>query len=491
MKKMKLLILTFILIFTMNVCVEADVYYFDIYDHWAEDDIYYATNSLSIFNGYGDWTFRPDNNVTISEFIKIIYKIGNENGILDIDMSGESIYKDIDLNHWAYSYILSVDNYMKNAEHVTISLKDIFKNEFIDPDRYITRYEAALITSALSLPSIENKDLPFDDIDESDEFIDQLRELYNNDIYIGYSDDMFRPETNMTRAEAAVVSKRIFNEAIYSKKDYLEGIVFLENEYKGNFPLFHDYSNNDLNDDDYKYIKAITTLEYLEFGGYIFPEDEPLYDLNPIRTLRELEANNYFNKIGVNYYLLLNEDVTDDIKEYRCNSILDSMLFNTSIEIDEKLILLHEIVNYNPDKKIVIYLEKTKDRIANNQIKADIDFLMLDYYNKSDNLGDLYAMVLKYGDLKLLSTNFVDVNIEESQIDIIEDEVINYNSEFDIIEKYITNIAYSLYNIGFYNEAEVFVYNYINKFNNDENYSVISDSKFENFRGIIKSLKIK
>ncbi len=504
MKRIKVLIITIVIIFTMTVSAGADIYYFDIYDHWAEDDIYYATNSLNIFNGYGDWTFRPDNNVTISEFVKIIYKIGNENGILDIDTAGDAGYKDIDLNHWAYSYLMSIDNYMKNTERINIGLKDIFDEDNIDPDRFITRYEAALLTSVLSLPSVEEDELPFFDIEEDDRFIDILNELYNNDIYLGFSDNMFRPNTNLTRAESAVVSKRIFKEAIYSRNEYLEGITYFNNDYKGNFPLFYDYESSSLTEDDFKYIKAVTTIEYLEFGGYIFPEDEPLYDLNPVRTLRELDETEYFNKIGVHYYLLLNDDINDDVKLTHSNAILDSMLFNTGIDIEEKLILLHEIVNFNLDKKMIIYLEETKKRIEDDILRADIDFLLMDYYNKNEKFAELYEMLIDYRGLELISNEFIDLmdvddlegivdfeDAEDENTEIQEEETIDYDIEFNIIEKYVTNIAYSLYNIGFYNEAESFVYNYIDKFNNDENYSGISDSKFENFTGIIKKLKIK
>ncbi len=125
-------------------------------------------------------------------------------------------------------------------------------------------------------------------------------------------------------------------------------------------------------------------------------------------------------------------------------------------------------------------------------MRADIVFLLMDYYNKNEKFAELYELVINYGNLGLTSDEFIDLSVVESLLlEISEEEVIDYDSEFVIIEKYITNLAYSLYNIGFFDEAENFVYNYIDKFNNDENYSVISDSRFENFTGIIKALKIK
>ena len=124
--------------------------------------------------------------------------------------------------------------------------------------------------------------------------------------------------------------------------------------------------------------------------------------------------------------------------------------------------------------------------------KADIDFLLMDYYNNNEKYAELYEMVTNYTDIGLISNDFIDLKFEDGEdLENQEDGILDYDSEFNIIEKYITNIAYSLYNIGFYDEAEIFVYNYINKFNEDENYNGISDSRFENFTGIIKELKIK
>lgn len=116
----------------------------------------------------------------------------------------------------------------------------------------------------------------------------------------------------------------------------------------------------------------------------------------------------------------------------------------------------------------------------------------MDYYNKNEKYAELYEMLASYTDIGLISNDFIDLKVvEDEQPEVQEDEILDYDSEFYIIEKYITNIAYSLYNIGFYDEAENFVYNYIDKFNEDENYNGISDSRFENFTGIIKMLKTK
>ena len=54
-------------------------------DFWAEDSI----NQLSdrkIFSGYPDGTFRPQNNITIAEFLAILMKVIGEN----VDVSSDT-----------------------------------------------------------------------------------------------------------------------------------------------------------------------------------------------------------------------------------------------------------------------------------------------------------------------------------------------------------------------------------------------------------------
>ena len=46
--------------------------FYDTFNHWAESDINFTSNTLKVFKGYGDFTFRPENNITRAEFITIL-----------------------------------------------------------------------------------------------------------------------------------------------------------------------------------------------------------------------------------------------------------------------------------------------------------------------------------------------------------------------------------------------------------------------------------
>lgn len=96
-------------------------------DHWAKQDIELAAK-IGIVSGYEDGTFRPNNKVTYSEVLTIIF---NVHGLKDtVNASGES---------WPLNYILySYDN------NITSTMNDI--NLYSKP---ATRGEVALIISNL------------------------------------------------------------------------------------------------------------------------------------------------------------------------------------------------------------------------------------------------------------------------------------------------------------------------------------------------------
>jgi len=66
-----LLLLIIFTVFSVQPAFAKTVYY-DTYNHWAESEIDFASNTLKVFKGYGDFTFKPENNITRAEFITIL-----------------------------------------------------------------------------------------------------------------------------------------------------------------------------------------------------------------------------------------------------------------------------------------------------------------------------------------------------------------------------------------------------------------------------------
>src|SRR6056297_1229974 len=159
MKKTIVLILIFILI---GINVFGATIYFDLQDHWAREDIYWATNEVNIYNGYGDYTFKPERNISRAEFLTILYRAGKSQNIFFDDFSGDLQYKDIDINNWYYSYVLSLRNNIHLISERNI--EDIFSKESFEPNKAITREEAGRVTALISTEPLEEIDLDFSDI---------------------------------------------------------------------------------------------------------------------------------------------------------------------------------------------------------------------------------------------------------------------------------------------------------------------------------------
>ena len=86
-------------------------------------------NALGVINGYEDGTFRPDNQITRAEMAKIALSLLPETvnpGVDTIDLSGSSLYTDVDTTHWADSVIgrMSTLNFLNGYEDGTFRPND-------------------------------------------------------------------------------------------------------------------------------------------------------------------------------------------------------------------------------------------------------------------------------------------------------------------------------------------------------------------------------
>ncbi len=99
----------------LNGYKEADVEskFDDLEGHWAKSYIEFA-ESKGWIEGYGDGTFKPDNEITRAEAVTII------NRILELEIDKEEIdkniekyeqFSDVTKEHWAYYQILKSTNY--------------------------------------------------------------------------------------------------------------------------------------------------------------------------------------------------------------------------------------------------------------------------------------------------------------------------------------------------------------------------------------------
>ena len=226
----KYLISTFALgmILSTTLSVNADNKVKDIEGHWANKQISkFIENSYA--NGYEDNTFRPDNQITRAEFVKLVNKYFgfNEKGVSDL--------KDINPKNWYYN-------------DVCIAIKAGYINGYEDntfrPDKQITREEAAKI-----IVSIKNQQ--DNTCDKLDDFPDKhlvsnwAKPYVEGAIENGYlkGDELknLRPVSRITRAESVTLLSRIED-----KNNDLDDNEYPNDELYPINPENNEYPNDEL-----------------------------------------------------------------------------------------------------------------------------------------------------------------------------------------------------------------------------------------------------
>ncbi len=200
MKKAYLLPVIICCLFLLSRPVLADVTYFsDLAGHWGETNVYYVAD-FGLINGYPNKTFCPDNEITRTEFLKILALDAKEN--LSV-YATESRFSDVPTSFWGKQYINwgaangIIDGYPDNTFH---------------PESAISRQEMAVILyrytvtyRGLSLPSA-NEEMKFKDENSIGSWAKSaVKAIQKAGIINGYGDGSFAPLSGATRAESATM----------------------------------------------------------------------------------------------------------------------------------------------------------------------------------------------------------------------------------------------------------------------------------------------
>lgn len=404
-----LLLITIFIVLSIQPTLAKTVYY-DTYNHWAASDIDFASNTLKVFKGYGDFTFKPENNITRAEFITILaktaYRQKQMNEIYTSDMS----YKDMSNKHWSYTFVISMYEHLKTNRDY--SFKDIFTEPNFYPDKAITREESAALIAVFCKDAIYDNSLNFKDLGNANKFYNEIKKLYNAGIITGYEDGTFKGNNNITRAESAALIKRVYYDIKTSDRSkYLTKLEFLPIKGEEMYSYFGTYNWKTADATDRKYIKAKDTLEYVSFGGYIFPEDKHLYDLNAVETMASLRSSGYYNVAGTNFYMITFGNYSDSEKAHFANEILASIITRNDLKDSELMQIFAMASKYDVKESLYMEaLEKWDNLTTNNNAKANILFFRYAFYIKNNNKEMLKTLV--YDDLKKANNipSLLDIN---------------------------------------------------------------------------------
>lgn len=173
----------------------------DVDGHWAEEEICFLYGE-GIVSGYSERNFLPNNQITRAEFLKI--------SLLNLSYNVYAVqsadFTDINEGDWYFQYI-------------TFARSKGFVNGYPDgsfhPNDPITRAEAVTMMMQISgiidypLTGIEAE---YSDVSADDWFGDAVAVATDYGIVRGYGDSTFRPYSNLTRAEAAVIAVSVWDQ---------------------------------------------------------------------------------------------------------------------------------------------------------------------------------------------------------------------------------------------------------------------------------------
>lgn len=157
--------------------------------YWASDVIS-ELKGLGCISGYPDGTFKPDNNITRSEFAAILVNA------YKLPAAGDKVFNDT-ADHWARESIA--------AAYAAGIVTGYSENSF-GPDDLITREQIAVMIVKAAKIEATTAEIPFTDSDKTSVWArDALAAAVQNGIMKGYPDGSFDPQRKATRAEAAAV----------------------------------------------------------------------------------------------------------------------------------------------------------------------------------------------------------------------------------------------------------------------------------------------
>lgn len=167
----------------------------DDYKYFNELKYFKENNIISWFL---DKTFRPNNNITRIEALKIMLLANNISPIKDL----ESVFSDIKTNTWENTYV--------NAwiENKVVSLD----NKRFYPFRNVSRVEALKIILTLWEIDLENQEfnISFEDVSELDWFYKYVNYAVNNNLFENIW-EKFEPNKPLTREEMIYILYKYMN----------------------------------------------------------------------------------------------------------------------------------------------------------------------------------------------------------------------------------------------------------------------------------------
>ena len=239
--------------------------YTDIANHWSKS-IITRLDSYGVVSGYEDGTFKPDEKISVAGFIKMMVVS------MGYNLSNGDIY-------WASEYI-----------NKAIELGLIEETDFYDYDLPLSRLSMARIVSnalgnTTTADEYEVKSKIYDYAEISEEYKDDVIVAVGEKIITCYEDGTFRPNENLTRAQASAIMVRFIDR-------------------NGGIKLPEISGSEDVNGSGTQFASAAIYVATNGNDSGTGTIDSPFATLSKAKdTVREMIASNSLPEGGVTVYL--------------------------------------------------------------------------------------------------------------------------------------------------------------------------------------------
>ena len=187
----------------------------DYQGHWAQVTIEKWMNEGRV-SGYPDGSYKPDDKVTRAEFVKMV------KGIIDYNKMSDITYKDVSTSDWYYDYVRVAQS---------IGYISGYSADEFGPNDYITREQAASILARIQYlkNNAEATGKFSDKISLSAWALEAVGAAAEAGFISGYEDGSFKPQNNLTRAEAITMLDNVLinskNVVVYNDGTELKDLV--------------------------------------------------------------------------------------------------------------------------------------------------------------------------------------------------------------------------------------------------------------------------
>ncbi|MCR8746920.1 S-layer homology domain-containing protein [Romboutsia lituseburensis] len=354
-KAISFITLGLIFISSKNSVFAQSTSFTDINGHWAKSTIEDFVNQGYI-NGYSDNEFKPNQNMTRAEFVKIF------NSFFGLTNKSNKVFEDTK-SHWAKE---AIDIAVTNGV-----CKGITNTEF-KPNNPITRQEASVMISNYKNLNDNNHEEIFYLNDFSDISYwakDSVEGVLERGYMKGF-DNSFRPQDKITRAEAVSTLSRV---------------------HKGNVP---PVENTDIKESD-RIERAKESV--MNTYGYSYYEISTYFDIDNLDNLWLTGKNYYsfYDTEGSDRIILVDKDTFKAYSWYSNGDLFQETDAAINNYVNVVLDKLNSIYNFGEKFTYIDLIEK-KDSIytVSALVKRDIDSKPYKYvFNIKNNKIISYYLV--------------------------------------------------------------------------------------------------